>query len=65
MADAFFYRNKWHNRIKTRDGKWKNVPTPARNKAEAKRLGIEFQLHEDRIRLGFEVAPAVNTDARP
>ncbi len=62
MAEPFRFRDKWYLRINFHDRGWANVPTAARNKSEAKRLGIELQLKEDRIRHGLDAPPQQNCD---
>jgi integrase len=62
MAEPFKKRDRWWSAFKDRDGKWRYLPLSATTKADARRLNMELQVREDRIREGLDVPKPVNID---
>ena len=62
MAEPFKKRDRWWSAFKDRTGKWRYLPLTAKTKTEARRLNMELQIREDRIREGLDVPQAVNVD---
>jgi len=58
MASVYIKRDKWYLQFKDEHGRWRNRPSKARTKTEAKRLALEIELRCERLRHGLEVAPA-------
>ena len=55
MASAFEKRpGKFYARWRDASGRWRDTPTPARTKTEAKRIGIELEQQAWRQRVGLE-----------
>jgi integrase len=57
MAEPFRKNDRWYLRYKDAHGRWRQQPSDAGTKTEARRLAVELQRREERIRLGIEEAP--------
>ena len=57
MAEPFRKNDRWYLRYKDAHGRWRQQPSDAGTKTEARRLAVELQRREERIRLGVEEAP--------
>ena len=57
MAEPFRKNERWYLRYKDAHGRWRQQPSDAQTKTEARRLAGELQRREERIRLGIEEAP--------
>jgi integrase len=57
MAEPFRKNDRWYLRYKDAHGRWRQQPSEALTKTEARRLANELQRREERIRLGIEDAP--------
>ena len=60
MAAPFRKNGRWYLRYKDAQGRWRQVPSEADTKTNARRLAVDLQRREERIRLGVEVAPPEN-----
>jgi integrase len=56
MASAYKDGRYWYASFKTASGRWRAVATRAATKSEAKRLAIELEQREGRVRHGLESA---------
>ena len=56
MASAYKDGRYWYASFKTASGRWRAVATRAVTKGEAKRMAIELEQREGRIRHGLETA---------
>ncbi|RPH66882.1 MAG: site-specific integrase [Myxococcaceae bacterium] len=56
MASAYKDGRYWYASFKTASGRWRAVATRAATKSEAKRVAIELEQREGRIRHGLETA---------
>ncbi|RPH64438.1 MAG: site-specific integrase, partial [Myxococcaceae bacterium] len=54
MADPFLFRGRWFLRFQDETGRWRQRPSAARTKTEAKRLQAELEYQVGRRRLGLE-----------
>jgi integrase len=57
MAEPFRKNDRWYLRYKDARGHWRQKPSEAQTKTEARRLASELQRREERVRLGIEQAP--------
>jgi integrase len=57
MAEPFRKNDRWYLRYKDAHGRWRQQPSDAGTKTEARRLAVELQRREERVRLGIEEAP--------
>jgi integrase len=60
MAEPFRKNDRWYLRYKDARGRWRQQPSQAETKTEARRLASELQRREERVRLGIEQAPPEN-----
>src|SRR5678816_4769212 len=56
MADPFLFRGRWFLRFQDETERWRQRPSAARTKTEAKRLQAELEYQIGRRRLGLEGA---------
>jgi integrase len=54
MADPFLFRGRWFLRFQDETERWRQRPSAARTKTEAKRLQAELEYQVGRRRLGLE-----------
>jgi integrase len=57
MAEPFRKNNRWYLRFKDAHGRWRQIPSDAESKTEARRLAVELRRRHERARLGIEEAP--------